>query len=91
MLIFLSMNLFNYLNTLTQDERDSFAARAKTNFLYLKQLKGGFRNPGPMLCRRMVAASYGVLTLAELRPDVWGDDDHASETTVFVSEEATVD
>jgi DNA-binding transcriptional regulator YdaS (Cro superfamily) len=65
------MNIKDYLNTLTPDEREAFAVRAGTTDAYLQQLKGGHSKPSTKLCHKLVAASNGALTLEELRPDVW--------------------
>lgn len=66
------MNIKDFLNNLTPVAVAEFAARAETTVGHLAQLKGGHRKPSPEFAKRLVAASFGVLTLAELRPDVWG-------------------
>ncbi len=67
------MKLNEYLESLTPAEREAFAERTGTTDGYLKQLKCGHRKPSVPLCRRFVEASSDSLTLAELRPDVWGE------------------
>jgi hypothetical protein len=82
------MDLPKYLDTLTPAQRKDFAARSGVTEGYLKQLKcrtpgNQHRVPSTKLCPQMVAASItlraeigapeeNVLTLAELRPTVWG-------------------
>lgn len=68
-----SMALKHFLNTLTSEQREALAVQAQTSVGYLDQLKGGHRKPGPALARRLVAASRGGLTLADVRPDLWGE------------------
>lgn len=84
---FTAMNLIDYLDKLSTAQRRDFATRCKIKDLYLAQLKcsakgDGERRPSVKLCRRFVAASAAMraqagledtlLTLEELRPDVWG-------------------
>lgn len=66
------MNIKDYLNTLTPNQRNEFARRAGTKPSHLPQLKGGHSKPSVKLSRELVEASNGALTLEELRPDVWG-------------------
>lgn len=79
------MNIKDYLHGLTPQEREGFAIRLRalgalgaeggelrTSIAYLALLKGGHRKPPPGNCRLYVEASNGVLTLEELRPDVFG-------------------
>lgn len=72
------MNLVDYLNSLTIAKREAFADRAGTTDAHLAQLKGDHRRPSPEMARKLVAASNGALTLAELRPDIWGDSSNAA-------------
>jgi DNA-binding transcriptional regulator YdaS (Cro superfamily) len=65
------MKLKAYLNSLSLAERRDLAKRAGTTENYLAQLKGQHRTPSTRLCHRLVRASAGRLTLAELRPDIW--------------------
>jgi hypothetical protein len=59
---------------LSPADRTALAKRVGANAVYLYQVAVGFRNKraSPDLCRRLVAAEPR-LTLAELRPDIWGD------------------
>lgn len=79
------MKLHDYLARLTPEQRKDFAARSKIQEGYLKQLKcrtpgNQHRVPSVALCRRFVAVSNGVLTLEELRPDVWDPQAIVSES-----------
>lgn len=56
------------------DGRGAFVALAKkanTSPSYLSQCAGGHRKPSPSLAKKLVAAD-ARLTLASLRPDVYG-------------------
>ena len=68
----MNLTLSEYLDSLTPNDRRTFARRAKTTDGYLAQLKGHFRTPSTALAKRLVAASEGKLSLELLRPDVWG-------------------
>lgn len=66
---------------LTSKERgrvEEVANKAGTSFAYLKQIAYGCRNPSVKLCRKLVDASDGELTLEELRPDIFGSDTAAA-------------
>ena len=65
------MNLKQYLDSLPTGTQKDFAALVGTSPGYIRQLKFG-KQPSAKLCRRMVEASGGKLTLAELRPDIFG-------------------
>lgn len=67
------MTLKDYLAGLDPAAKRKFAARAKTTVPYLAQLSGGHRMPGHELAKRLVAASDNKISLASLRPDIWGD------------------
>lgn len=66
------MNLRTYFLITPPAEREAFAEAvgAKVNYLYNCSL--GKRQPGPALCLRIVARDPRF-SLAELRPDIWGD------------------
>lgn len=66
------MNLRTYFLITKPAERQEFAdaVGAKVNYLYNCSI--GKRQPGPSLCQRIVAYDPRF-TLAELRPDIWGD------------------
>lgn len=68
------------LRDLPTKERDALADRVGINRKYLYQVATGAidaktgqpRQPSTNLCRRLVVADPR-LTLAEMRPDVWGE------------------
>jgi hypothetical protein len=66
------MDLRTYFQTTKPAEREEFASAvgAKVDYLYL--CSRGTRKPGTELCKRIVAHD-ARFTLAELRPDIWGD------------------
>lgn len=68
----IDMNLRTYFLITKPVEREAFAKAvdAKKNYLYNCSI--GKRQPGPELCKRIVAHD-SRFTLAELRPDIWGD------------------
>lgn len=71
------MNLPDYLKDLTAEQFKDFAAKCGIEAGYLSQLKcrtpaNAKRVPSAKLSRRFVEHSGGVLTLHELRPDIWG-------------------
>lgn len=68
------MNMREFLNAIDQAERERFAKNAQTSVGYLWLLAGDHRRPSPKLARRLHEASGGRMTLAELRPDLWGDE-----------------
>lgn len=68
------MNLRELLDVLTPAEKVAFAERVGTSYVYLFQMAGSGvakRRPSPKLARRLVQVEPR-LTLAELRPDIWG-------------------
>lgn len=71
------MNLADYLKTLTTaEEFNAFAVACGIKPGYLAQLKcrtpgNAKRVPSTKLSRRFVEKSGGLVTLEELRPDVW--------------------
>lgn len=70
------MTLKELMKVLTHEEKHSLARRAETDYIYLFQCAGtgpNSRRPSPALAKRLVAADPR-LTLAELRPDIWGDE-----------------
>jgi hypothetical protein len=66
------MNLRTFFLITKPAERESFAKAvgAKVNYLYNCSM--GKRQPSAALCKRIVAHDPRF-TLAELRPDIWGD------------------
>ncbi len=70
-----------YLSTLTPADQADYAKRAGTSIGYLrKALSKGQRFDGALV-RQLHIQSSGVVSLSELRPDIWPpaafDDDHA--------------
>lgn len=70
------MNLADYLKTLTAEQFKAFATDCEIQPGYLAQLKcrtpgNAKRVPSTKLSRRFVEKSGGLVTLEELRPDVW--------------------
>jgi len=73
------------LSDLSAAERTALALRIGRSPKYLHQLAygtvdvktGEVRQPSTALCKQLVAADPR-LTLAELRPDVWGHDEIAA-------------
>lgn len=59
-----------FLKNSTDAEREQLAAEVKSTVNYFWQIAGKHKNPGPDLCKRLVAANP-KFTLAELRPDIW--------------------
>lgn len=71
------MDLKTYFQQSTPAEREALAEKVGTSvgYLYLctrTPKKGKPRQPGPDLCKALVAADPRF-TLAELRPDLWGN------------------
>lgn len=67
-----TMNLREYFLATKPAEREKLAQAVGTSVNYLRNCSVGVRQPGPALCFRLVAKEPR-LTLAELRPDIWGD------------------
>jgi hypothetical protein len=68
----IDMDLRTYFRITKRPDREAFAEAvgAKVNYLYNCSL--GKRKPSADLCKRIVAYD-SRFTLAELRPDIWGD------------------
>jgi hypothetical protein len=66
------MTLRELLDVLSPAEKKALAERARTEYIYLFQMAAGARQPSPKLARRLVDADPR-LTLADLRPDIWGE------------------
>lgn len=60
----------SYMQQSTPEERDALAKKVGSTVGYFYQIAGGHKQPGPKLCRKLVAAE-SKLTLPELRPDIW--------------------
>lgn len=66
------MDLKTYLEE--GGRRQSLADAVNTSADYLWQIATGWkgRKPSPKLARKISEATHGLVSLAELRPDVWG-------------------
>jgi DNA-binding transcriptional regulator YdaS (Cro superfamily) len=62
--------LFKELST---EERHKLAEKVGTSTEYLRHCTSDRRRPSPKLCQKLVQAEPR-LTLAELRPDLWGEE-----------------
>ncbi len=65
------MELKDYFLSLETKERKEFVDRAETTVNYIPLLTGGHRQASPAMARRLSEASNGVVSLSELRPDIW--------------------
>lgn len=66
------MNLKTYFQTSKPADRDSFAKQLEVSVGYLYLCARGTRKPSSDLCKRIVKLD-SRFTLAELRPDIWGN------------------
>lgn len=66
------MDIKTYFQTTVPADRKAFADAVGASVDYLYLCARGVRKPGPSLCRRIVGQDPRF-TLAELRPDLWGD------------------
>ncbi|MGX6999877.1 hypothetical protein [Caballeronia sp. KNU42] len=66
------MNLKTYFQTTKPSERDEFATKLGVAVGYLYLCARGTRKPSSDLCKRIVKLD-SRFTLAELRPDIWGN------------------
>ena len=73
------MNLKTYLQDMTVDQKRSFAQKADTSVAYLSQLANGHRRAGIRACRSIEMATCGVVKMADLRPDLFGEAGGAEE------------
>ena len=60
-----------YLKQATPEEREALATAVSSSVAYFYLLGGSHRRPSAKLCQRLVAAEP-KLSLADLRPDIWG-------------------
>ena len=74
-----AMKLWTYLLPMTQDERASFAERVEARPGHLSRVARHHRQPSRALCDRIVAATEGLVTAIELRPDFHGLPKHEPE------------
>lgn len=66
------MDLKTYFKQTKRPDREAFAQSLGVNHDYLYHCARGARRPGPELCKEIVRQDPRF-TLAELRPDIWGD------------------
>ena len=79
------MNLNDFVERLSPEEKGQFVCLADTNRAYLSQLVHGHRRASPGLARAMVNASLLMfaadserwLTLDGVRPDLWSQPEAA--------------
>ena len=79
------MDVKQWLNQASQDEREAVAVKAGTTVAYLWQLAGDHRKPSPLLARRLEEACEQitpgrVMSKRYTRPDVFGPSPAASST-----------
>ncbi len=72
------MDIITFCKTHSKEEIEKVALAAGTNYAHLRyQIVGEHRRMSPRLAKRLVAAAAELglseLTLAELRPDIWGE------------------
>lgn len=67
------MDVRDYLKAHDGETVEGVAVKAGTSVAYLRQLSGKHRRPSPELAKKLVQASDGAMTLAKLRPDIWGE------------------
>ena len=76
------MDIGGFVGTLDAEQKRDFANRTGTTVKYLIQLAAGHRRTGQKLAKRFVKESRKMfpddssrwLTLAGIRPDIWGED-----------------
>lgn len=66
------MNLKTYFQISKPSEREVFAKRLEVSVGYLYLCARGVRKPSSDLCKKLVKED-SRFTLAELRPDIWGN------------------
>ena len=67
------MDVKTFLKTQGETVIVDVAEKAGTTVGYLRQIVYGHRRVSTSLAQRLVKASNGLLTLHELRPDIWVD------------------
>lgn len=65
------MELKTFIGSLSQEERDKFAALCETTAGHLRNVGYGIRPCSPFLAALIESASKGAVTRKELRPDDW--------------------
>lgn len=68
------MDMKTYLKQATPEQRESLAMAVDSSVGYLYLIGGGHRRASSTLCQKLVSAEK-LLTLAELRPDIWSASD----------------
>lgn len=63
--------LIAYINNLSPDEREAFAAACGTTIGYLRKVASTNQNLGAITCVAVEKASGGEVTRKDLRPDDW--------------------
>ncbi len=66
------MDVRTYMKTKGRPASETMAKRAGTSYNYLIQLAGGHRKPSHKLAKRIEAATRGVISRHDLRPDIFG-------------------
>jgi len=66
------MKTIKYYKSLNKETRQAAAEAIGTTTDYLYQICVGQRKASPKLAKRLSA--YSGLTLAEIRPDIWGEE-----------------
>ena len=62
-------------------KRELFAKRVGIRPSYLNQLLSGHELPGPKLCARIEAATFGRIKRHDLRPDIFGPPEIVAEAS----------
>jgi len=79
------MNIKQFFTSLTPDEKETLAKAIGTSVPVLSQIAHGHRNASPKRARELVRAAdelFGPdrgLTLAGIRPDIWGGLNHVPD------------
>lgn len=66
------MDLRTYLDRLSPQQKEQLASIVGTKPVYLIHLAGRHRTPSPELAIKIWRATAEEVSLAELRPDIWG-------------------
>jgi hypothetical protein len=66
------MTLKDYVRGMSAKHKGDLCRECGITRAYLYMLAKGDRKPGVELARQLVDSSRGILTLPELRPDIWG-------------------
>jgi DNA-binding transcriptional regulator YdaS (Cro superfamily) len=72
------MDMRSFLNSIDQAERERIAIACETTVDYFWQIAGNHRKPGALLARKIDLHTEGKVTAAELRPDIFGNIEHAA-------------